>query len=163
MFFIRSTYFVNIWTKLWRLILSDLRVLQALNFRTICVNLHKSDKFSCHTLGQMVTKYIDLTKNNLLKPRKPWGNPETTSRLTLFPRLEKRFENEMTSSRHGSRSAQVVLCQINISCHQFTQWKYIDRLCQIYTNCSEIQTTSFASFQFRTICKSDKISRHILG
>ena len=50
-FFVRSTSFVTNQPKIWRLILSDLRVLQALKFRTICVNLHQSDKFSCHTLG----------------------------------------------------------------------------------------------------------------
>ena len=104
----------------------------------------------------MVTKYVDLTKNNLLKPRKPWGNPETTSRLTLFPRLEKRFENEMTSSRHGSRSAQVVLCQINISCHQFTQNTLTDyvRFTQIVLKFKPQVLQVFNSEQFVNLTKS---------
>ena len=36
-----------------------------LNFRTACVNLHKSDKISRHILGSLVTKYVDLTKKRL--------------------------------------------------------------------------------------------------
>ena len=42
------------------------------------------------------------------------------------------------------------------------------RFKKIYTNSPEIQKTSFASFEFLraiciNLCKSDKISRHILG
>ena len=36
-----------------------------LNFRTICVNLSKSDKISPYILGLLVTKYVGLTKNSL--------------------------------------------------------------------------------------------------
>ena len=110
-----------------------------------------------------MTKYVDLTKKNLLKPRKPWGNPETTSRLTLFPRLEKRFENEMTSSRHGSRSAHVFLCQINISCHQLTQDAMTDfvRFTQIVL---KFKPQVLQVLNFRTICvnlyNSDNKSSH---
>ena len=63
LFFVRSTYFLNNKPKIWRLILSDLqRFTQialkfktcktcVLNFRTICVNLLKSDKLSRFILG----------------------------------------------------------------------------------------------------------------
>ena len=41
-------------------------VLQFLNFRTICVvHLCKSDKKSLHVSGYLLTKYVDLTMNNL--------------------------------------------------------------------------------------------------
>ena len=56
---------------------------------------------------------------------------------------------------------QVVLCQINIFCHQLTQNTTTDfvRHTKIYTNFSEIQNTSFASFEFQNnLCKSDKVS-----
>ena len=45
---------------------------------------------------------------------------------------------------------QVVLFQINIFFHQLTQNTTIElaRFTKIYANCSEIQNTSFASFEF---------------
>ena len=49
---------------------------------------------------------------------------------------------------------QVVLCQIfNICCHQLTQNTTTDfvRFTKIYTYCSKIQNTSFASFEFVSI------------
>ena len=36
-----------------------------LNFRSICVDLSKSDKISTYILGLLVTKYVGLIKNNL--------------------------------------------------------------------------------------------------
>ena len=40
--------------------------MQFLNFRTICVvHLCKSDKKSLHVSGYLLTKYVDLTMNNL--------------------------------------------------------------------------------------------------
>ena len=36
-----------------------------LYFRTICLDLRKSHKISRQMLGLLMTKYVDLTKNNL--------------------------------------------------------------------------------------------------
>ena len=36
-----------------------------LNFRSICVDLSKSDKIRTYILGLLVTKYVGLIKNNL--------------------------------------------------------------------------------------------------
>ena len=46
---------------------------------------------------------------------------------------------------------QVILCQINIFCHQLTQNMTTDfvRFTKTYTNCSKIQNTSLASFEFQ--------------
>ena len=52
---------------------------------------------------------------------------------------------------------KVILCQINIVCHQLTQNMKTDfvRFTKICTNCSQIKNTSFASFEFQNIlCKS---------
>ena len=41
------------------------QVLQVLNFRTVCANLCNPEKNICCIFGWLVTKYVDLTKNNL--------------------------------------------------------------------------------------------------
>ena len=48
-----------------------------LNFRTICINLRKFDNSSRCILGELVTKYVDLTKNNLCSDSKPFKTTTT--------------------------------------------------------------------------------------
>ena len=52
---------------------------------------------------------------------------------------------------------KVIICQIIIFCHKLTQNTITNfvSFTKIYTNCSEIQNTSFASFEFQNnLCKS---------
>ena len=60
---------------------------------------------------------------------------------------------------------QVILCEINILCHQLSQNMTTDffRSTKIYTNCSEIQNLQFLCFEFQNnLCKSSKIWQNML-
>ena len=64
---------------------------------------------------------------------------------------------EPVQAAGATNSVQVVLCQINIFCHQLTQNTADNfvRFTKTYTNCSKIQNTSFASFEFQNnFCNS---------
>ena len=55
---------------------------------------------------------------------------------------------------------QVDLCQIDKFCHKLNQ----NTICQIYEDCSKIQNTCFASFEFQKniFCKSSNLTKSVI-
>ena len=83
----------------------------------------------------------------------------------IYNRVKNVFKQHFT---RYSLLVQVIFCQINILCHQFTQtWPLIlSDLQQFFTNCSEIQNLQNLCFEFQNNCvfvNLKKISRCILG
>ena len=69
----------------------------------------------------------------------------------IYNRVKNVFKQHFT---RYSLLVQVIFCQINILCHQFTQtWPLIlSDLQQFFTNCSEIQNLQNLCFEFQNNC-----------